>query len=154
MNDEGPYAPPTAPLEEPDPQAYVPAPKPVAVAVGLLFFSLLLGAYRAVLDPNTLPDDTPGWFGALVRVVSFLLMGALYLLILRRRNWARVLFLVFFTVGLMSWVVFGPPQSVNTTSRWIVYTAQALLGLAASVLLLLPGSSAWYRSRHRPRHAA
>ena len=145
-----PYAPPTAPVADP-PFEGTTRPRAASFAVRMLWSALVLGVLQLVSELFTMARTGPG-----PAIVGTIAGGCLALAILalftfhlgRRRNWARIVFIVLFWLGIaitaMTWqrtlaTLRGPPLDLTLT------LLQYLLQAASVILLSTPGVAAWYK---------
>ena len=99
--------------------------------------------------------DVTIWIALAALAAPAVIVIILALLMVNRRNWARILLLL---VGLISVpsaaIAFGALSDDAMASKnnlTIGIGLQALLVLIASVLMFLPSANLWYRTRRRTR---
>ncbi len=119
-------------------------PMQVATAVYLLYAGLLIGVISLIGSFN-LPRDEQiqnisGTFILQTIVLSSAISAFFYYMILRGKNWARILFLVLLVFGVIMDML-GPKHPLHIVS----YTIQTIIGVGAAILLFLPSSSQWFR---------
>ncbi len=116
-------------------------PIQVTTAVYLLYAALVIG----LLGLFDLPGDvqTQNISTALfveTMVLSIAIIAFIYFMILRDKNWARIILLVFFVFGVIMYML-GPKHPLHIVSL----TIQTIIMVAAVILLFLPSSSQWFR---------
>lgn len=122
-----------------------PTERPVEAsrAIWLIAASLVLGVLRCVL----LPPPGPLW----VAYVTVALLAALTFAIARGANWARIVFLVLFLLGLPGMFFIGNLLLQEGPVALGVLTVQTVLQAGALVLLFLPVSTLWFRGQRVPK---
>lgn len=120
-------------------------PAPVASALKLIYASLAIGVVRAALEwPQMMRMMTPGSaIFSLLFTFAFLLWLANR--VARGRNWARIVFLIFFLLGL--------PFSIGPLLQSLGYAPlsgmlgviQLTLQVVALVLMFSRQASPWFR---------
>jgi hypothetical protein len=120
-------------------------PPPVSLAGNLLWASLGFGVIRTGLDWPAIERAAPVAFVVPAMVLTLVVAVWLIVMILKRRNWARIVFLVLFVIGtLMDGPgVFG--EIVERPVQGLCGLAQILLQGAALFLLFRPSAAAWFR---------
>jgi hypothetical protein len=121
----------------------------VTIGVALLWVSIFIGMPVAVWRIATFGGATPApYFGMFLVVYAFLLSVCFWLFgsVSKGKNWARITILV-----ITAFYIAMQPFSLQVTlagplPEAIVRIAQVLLWIAASTLLLVPASRAWYRA--------
>ncbi len=116
-------------------------PMQVTTAVYLLYAALVIG----LLGLFDLPGDVQtqnisATFIAQWVVLFTAMIAFIYYMILRGKNWTRIIFLVFFVSGVIMDML-GPKHPLHIVSL----TIQTIIGVAAVILLFLPSSSQWFR---------
>ncbi len=122
-------------------------PKPVAVAVTLLWVSYAMGLARGLMDFSALTAVASLAYVAFVMFFTFALIAYLIFRIAAGENWARIGFLVMLILGLIptlpqiikEWP--GAPFAAILTVLQLAIQAYALFLLFTS-----PGNS-WFRAR-------
>lgn len=129
-------------------------PAIVSNAVRLLYASLAIGVVRAFLEFNTMVADAPI---GLVLVISAITFGLLLFLIYKiaaGRNWARIVFLVLFVVGVPMSVIPLVHSLAQTPVSGLIGLVQLVVQVIALVMLFQSPSNAWFRSVKQARQAA
>jgi len=142
---QNPYAPPNAPLAD-APEAPPPLPRPVQVrwAVALLSVSLALSVPSTYLQylrgPRVLADQV----ALAVTLMLLVLLAWVYVRIYRGRNWARIVWLVLFVLGVASY--FFPEVGVRPgAAERGLKLVSLLLELVALYLLFSKPGTLWFR---------
>lgn len=117
-------------------------PRSVSLAVGVIGIELVIWAIRQL---SSLPIDSKS-FGSIITLGAFAsgiaIVVILLVFIARRRNWARVAFVILAALSLPGAVV-GIALPGHGTTRLLEALGLAMTVLAA-VLLLLPESNCWF----------
>ncbi len=120
-------------------------PPLVTLANRLLWSSLGLGVLRAAFDWPEIARTGPIAFVLPVMVLTFAVVAFLIVMIARRRNWARIVFLALFVIGTL---MNGPSTVEEILTRPVLGLCglmQILLQGGALFLLFRPPASAWFR---------
>ena len=124
-----------------------PRPARVSLALNLLWITIALGAFRLWRGWAELTAAAP--MAIVVGTVVFVI-GVLAVLLVfmgMRMNWARIVYLLLFIVGLPS----GAKGIVHALDADALVGAisivQIALQIIALVLLFMPESNAWFRNR-------
>ena len=133
-----PYAPPKTELAEPISERQA-QPKPAKFAVWLIAASLALGALKLA----AVPVPGPAWLGLVILGV----LAAFTVAIAKGANWARIVFLILFLIGLPGMSLIKDQLVQEGFVSASIAVVQTLLQLAATVLLFLPVSNAWFRNK-------
>ena len=113
----------------------VNVPKPVLLSVTLMLVIHGVGLRQLILLSRTL--GVPLWMPYSTLVVAYLLLAALFVMILRGKHWARSAYTVVGVVGVVS--ALGHITALSAPG-WLVAAAKVL----ALVLLYVPASSLWF----------
>ena len=140
-----PYAPPSAEVADAVPPPKGSPPRPVAIAVRLLWLSLFLGVPSLVLVVLRSPSGTATSVGVVLQLALFALAAYLNVCIHRGKNWARVISLIFTLIGLM-FLAFIPSPSDVSVIEWLLAVASAALDVVAMYLLFSKPGSSWFKS--------
>ena len=124
-------------------------PKPVAVAVTLLWVSYVMGLARGLMDFSALTAVASLAYVVFVMFFTFVLIAYLIYRIAAGENWARIAFLVMLILGLIPTL----PQLIKewSTAPFAATLSVLQLAIQAYALFLLftsPGNS-WF-SRKKP----
>jgi len=120
-------------------------PPPVTLATYLLWASLGLGVIRFAFDWPMIERAAPAAFVLPVMAVTLGVLVWLIVMIMKRRNWARITFLVLFVIGTL---MDGPGALDEVLTRplpGLCGVAQILLQGVALFLLFRPPASTWFR---------
>ena len=126
-------------------------PSSVRTAVVLMFVSLGLGFVRTILEWDSVVERAAPIGGALVVVVVQAVVIVFFtwvtLMIARGRNWARVLYTVFFVIGLpfvgLGMLKLLPVAPVSA----MLGILQAVLQVVAVIFLFRAGSRGWFKKK-------
>lgn len=124
-------------------------PVHVTIAVVILCIALVNGLVLAAINfAFILPEETPQMVATIgiVFAVITVCIGAFFIYkIFTGRNWARIVFLIFFIIGL----AFAAPTAIGLLSMFPVMGMLNLIGLAARVvalvLLFTAASNQWFQ---------
>jgi hypothetical protein len=120
-------------------------PAIISNVVKLLYATLGIGVLRAVLEFQTLVQQTSVIFILFIWAVVFGVMWFLIHKIGSRRNWARITFLILFIVGL-PFSVLPLLQSLSATPvSGLIGILQVVGQIVALVMLFQGTSNAWFR---------
>jgi len=124
-----------------------PRPARVSLALNLLWITIALGAFRLWRGWAELTAAAP--MAIVVGTVVFVI-GVLAVLLVfmgMRMNWARIVYLLLFIVGLPSGAK-GIVHALDTDALvGAISIVQIALQIIALVLLFMPESNAWFRNR-------
>jgi hypothetical protein len=123
-------------------------PKKIGHAVRLLYATLAIGVVRGVMEGSANSAAAGLVFTMFIAVAVLGFMGWLIFMIGRRRNWARITFLVLFLLGSPAILLLVRSFAANPVSGFLGF-AQVVLQAAALVFLFQPESSAWFRGANR-----
>jgi hypothetical protein len=142
--ERNPYAPPVSAVADPV-EVRSERPNEVTLAVKLLWASFFIGIGGVFLRPQQ--QQVPFIAILIVSALAFAFWGWVITRIASGRNWARILFFVLVTIGVIVAVIFLP----TTIS---LYAARPLSGVLAAVnyvleiytlyLLLTVPARAWF----------
>jgi len=122
-------------------------PQKVNIAVTLIYASLVLGGIRFLLDLSAKREPMAlALFSFIVFGLVSMLLASLVVLIGRRKNWARVTFLVLYLIGLLPYVVLLSESLVSNPLSSLVGFVHMILQGIASMLLLQREASVWFRN--------
>ena len=119
-------------------------PPEVVLAVNILWVSLLVGLAKLILDQARISAMGPAWLANFIFVFISLLFTFLILKISSGKNWARIVCLIFFVLGLLPAFPiilkeFGAVPIVGALS-----VLQVLLQAYALFLLFFSTGRAWF----------
>jgi len=158
--DRNPYAPPTAPVNDPAAAVEAPMDRPrtVTLAVRLMWVSMVIGALNLIFGWNDLmamdeiakdaPANALGVIKAVVvvmLVISFAFYSWVIVKMGQGRNWARVVLVILMALSLLSNPFSGIPKLGVLLGLMGVVTFA--LELASLVLIYMPASRPWFQPR-------
>jgi hypothetical protein len=124
-----------------------PRPARVNFALNLLWITIALGVFRLWRGWGELTSAAPT---AIVAGTAVFVIGVLALLLVfigMRKNWARIVYLLLFLIGVPSGAK-GIVHALDTDALvGAISIIQIALQLIALVLLFHPESNAWFRNR-------
>ena len=119
-------------------------PKPVAVAVTLLWVSYAMGLARGLMDFSALTAVASLPYVMFVMFFTFVLIAYLIYRIAAGENWARIAFLVMLILGLIPTL----PQLIKewSTAPFAAILSALQLAIQAYALFLLftPPGNSWF----------
>jgi len=148
MVDPNPYAPPKAAVADVEARTN-PGQKPdtVKYAVALIWTSYGLGVLGTVIKmfKGEFPYQLAPLPGALAFAAAQLPTVWFTLKLAAGRNWARIVWIVLFGVGLLSTILFYKVVLAAAKDYMWIAVLQTVLGLAVFIVLLTPSVSRWYK---------
>ncbi|MDQ6683723.1 MAG: hypothetical protein M3Z16_01235 [Pseudomonadota bacterium] len=148
MADDNRFTPPGSPVEDVPPKPQGQPPGHVALAVRLLWISLVIGLPILFVPAAESVSASARAAGFMVQLAMFVFAAYLNLCIARRRNWARIVSLVLFLLGLVL-MAFAPATVTVTLLEKVINIAGLLLDGAAMYLLFTPPGSSWFEAKPR-----
>jgi len=150
MESSNPYAPPKAVVDDVSSGTEPPRPAQVTRSLQLFWTAIGIGFISAIL--NYLLADTPGMSKAaligttlITWAIGFLIMWWILSSIGKGKNWARIVQLVLFILGILGMLmVFAMPQQVSGII-WVLYAVQMSLNVWGMILLFSGPANAWFR---------
>jgi hypothetical protein len=150
MESKNPYAPPKAVVDDVSSGAAPPRPAQVTRALQLFWTSIAIGFLSGIL--NLLLTDQPGMSKAaligstvIAWSIGFLITWWILSSIGKGKNWARIVQVVFFIIGILGiLMVFTMPQKISAII-WVLYAIQMSLNVWGMTLLFSSPSNAWFR---------
>lgn len=145
---DNPYRPPSARVADvADPVAGT-RPRVVSIILWLLWVNIAIEILDKILDVR---DAWPTVSIAVVpSAITTIMVGVLCWLIFmigRRRNWARITYALLFAFGMIFHLVSWQNTLQSPPRELIAIVLQSVLQLSAMILVFLPASNAWFRSR-------
>ncbi len=119
-------------------------PESVIRAVKLLWFAVGLGLIKVFLDFASWKTEGYLFFTFLGIVVMLILYAILITKISHGKNWARVLFLVLFSIGLLPAVPELFKELASSPLLGVVSCLQIIIHCYAMFLLFSKPGSSWY----------
>lgn len=130
------YSAPNAALTPP-----LERPLSVVLAIWLFAGSCAVGVLDAYIF-RALPPKLPA---AIAIGIIFLLVTGVALFLYARNNWARWIIIILLAANVVMFPI--ATEHMTDPSSRIAYPTQVFIQLIVVVLLLLPASSRWYRSK-------
>ena len=132
-------------------------PSRVGQAVTVLYVTLGIGVLRSIMEAQRFPQGLSVGFVMFVMFVTFAVLGLLCLfvyMIAKGRNWARITFLVLFTIGIpFSVLPLLQSLAANPVSG-LLGVAQVVLQFVALTFLFQKPSSDWFKEKRSPPRSA
>jgi hypothetical protein len=127
----------------------VTAIKPVAIrrAIGLLWASLAIGVVKTPLDWVYLTSRASGAFNAFVIIVTFAIMVFFIWKIGQGKNWARIVFLVLFLLGIVPFFFIVRSEFARSPASGILSTVQSGLQAVGFFLVFTSPGKEWFQPR-------
>ena len=145
-----PYQPPKSRVADAADFGALPMPRPrlVSIAVWRLWADIAFELLYKVYDARV--QEQPIRLATTASIVTLILVGVMSGLVFmtgRRRNWARITYAIAFALG-MSYFATHWREVLDGPFRGVVsIVLQSILQFVAMVLLFLPSSNEWFRSR-------
>jgi len=124
-------------------------PDHVTNGIRILWASVVLGALRVVVAPIDAGSEVQPGFGVVVGGGTIVVIGTMVWLISTGRNWARILFLILFILGLpaMVWAVVAGESILPRPWEVGFSFLQGALQLAGLLFLFTTASNVWFKQR-------
>ena len=120
-------------------------PQNVSIGVNLQYLSLTLGLLIAYIDPVGAMHKVDPVVAVAILGVIFLILAFLIFMISLGQNWARILFLVLFVLGVVP-TIMGIPKTLNISlAAGMLSTIQLVLQAVSAVLFFTPSAGPWFR---------
>jgi hypothetical protein len=143
-----PYRPPAARVEDVAELAATPRPRVVSFVLWLLWANIAIEILDKILDVR---DAWPMMSIAVVATsITMIVVGALCWLIFmigRQRNWARITYALLFAFGMIFHLVNWRNALQSPPRELVAIVLQSGMQLSGMILVFLPASNAWFRSR-------
>ena len=128
-------------------------PNLVVCAAALVVLSAILAVMRFAIDYDLIVQSGYEVEAIVVFAISLGSMLFFAYMALKGRNWARVVFLIVVSIGLLpALAVVGEELRRNAFLGFFILT-QAICQVAAIVMFFLPKSNDWYREIKATRQA-
>ena len=126
--------------------------RPPSVSRGLLllYASLGIGLIRSAMGFPRFAQMSSVGFAVSVQVVVFAIFLVLLVFIARRKNWARIAFLVIFMLGVPPSMGLLLDSLSGTPMSGVLGLLQVALQIVALVLLFRSEAAAWFRQVSTP----
>jgi FtsH-binding integral membrane protein len=129
-------------------------PKNVLLAVRLLWATIALGLMSTALYWNDkisqLPADfpmNPELFASIVLFITFSFLVWIMWQVSRGRNWARLLYLIVFLIGLPLYIPALLVEFDHSVGKGIFSTIITFMQLAALILLFTKEGNVWFKEQ-------
>lgn len=125
-----------------------PTNQPIYIkrAVILIIFALALSFIKLGIDYDYISSIAPIRFTIIGLVCTVLIVLFLAYKIWTGRNWARIIFTVFFVIGIYPALLLLPVEAHRNVVVLLASSLQILLQTVAIVYMFLPISNAWFKS--------
>ena len=123
------------------------ATKPAIIqsAISLLWASLAIAAVKVVLDWANFVGRGSAAFTAFIMIFTFAVIGFVVVKIGQGKNWARVIFLVVFVVGIVTAFLTLRSEFAQSRLLGILSIVQAALQATALYFIFTSPGKEWYR---------
>ena len=116
-------------------------------AIEFLYLSLGIGIVKSLLDFSHLSSKTSAVFTLSVLIFTFAFLIFLIIKISGGRNWARIVFLIFFLLGVPLAIPLYLEEFRKNVFLGSLSSIQVILQVAALILLFMKNSNLWFRTR-------
>ena len=121
-------------------------PKNVSLGVNLQWISLLIGVIIAAFDPADTAHHSPVPGGLLsIMATTVVIVGFLNYMVLRGKNWARIIFLVMYLFGIIPYILTLPHSFHLSVISGTASVIQSVLQLIALVLFFSASARPWFK---------
>lgn len=128
-------------------------PTQIERAVILLAFSLVVSFLKLGLDYDYIASLAPIQSTIAVMIITVLVMLFIYYKIWTGRNWARIIFTVFFIIGILPTLLILPAEVNRNALVFLASIVQILAQVLAIIYMFLPVSNAWFKSIKQAKSA-
>jgi hypothetical protein len=128
----------------------MPRPKQVDRAVMLLWLSLALAVPLIYLEGARDPQTWLHPAALIFMAVIFAIAAALNVLIYKGHNWARIVVLIFYVIGLISLLASSDEPVPAGAAEHALNVLTLVIDSIALYLLFTPPGSQWFRKRGGP----
>lgn len=127
--------------------------RPRSVILGIYLYLLALSLGMPTVAINMAKSSS--FSSAIVSLTTFAIFAAIALWVTRKiylgRNWARVIFLVLFLLGLVGLILDDlQPEHIQHQVGVFLFWVQTLLSGTSVVMWFLPSSNRWFRYTQSP----
>ena len=128
-------------------------PTHIKSAVILIIFSLVIGFIKLALDYDFITSLAPILTTVIILVITALIMLFFAYKIWVGRNWARIVFTVFFVIGVYPAILLLPAEADRSVLIFLSSILQVLLQIVAIIFMFLPTSNTWFKSVKAAKNA-
>lgn len=121
-------------------------PRYINNAVMLICLSPIIGIFKIVLDYDFVLSLGPIQSTMITMTLITLIMLFLVYKIWQGRNWARIVFFIFFVLGIYPAMLLMPAEAERSIAVVIGSILQTVSQFAAIILMYLPASNTWFKS--------
>ena len=122
------------------------APKTVELAVLFTFLAIMTGMTEFILELAGIGQQTIEIENyEMTAIIGFAINFVFMILFLKKQNWARILFTVFFFLGLLALVPIVKEEFKSDLIGAFSSILQTVFELAAIMLLFSKTSNAWFK---------
>jgi len=122
------------------------APKTVELAVLFTFLAIMTGMTEFILELAGIGQQTIEIENyEMMAIIGFAINFVFMILFLKKQNWARILFTVFFFLGLLALVPIVKEEFKSDLIGAFSSILQTVFELAAIMLLFSKTSNAWFK---------
>lgn len=143
-----PYAPPSTEVADTTPPPKGPVPRSVALAVRLLWLSLLLAVPSLFIVVSRSQGGVETAVKVALQLGLFALAAYLNVCVYRGKNWARVVLLIFTVIGVLLLAFVPNPPDLTMTER-LLNAVSTTLDVVAVCLVFAKSGSAWFKNTPR-----
>ena len=128
-------------------------PTHIKSALILIVISLLVGFIKFALDYDFITSLAPIQTMVVIMVITALVMLFFAYKIWTGRNWARIVFTIFFVIGIYPAFLLLPAEANRSVLVFLGSILQVLLQVAAIIFMYLPTSNNWFKSVKSAKNA-
>ena len=133
-------------MENPETADNIELPRTIAIAIGLYGLDIAIGIVRDIFRFPEIPSNIRV-FMLIMTVVLNVLFAYLVLQILNGKNWARVLSLILFLIGIpRSYTLIRREFPTLSLTTWLIIIEIVLEGLAL-ILIFTSSGNEWFKSK-------
>ena len=132
-----------------------PTNQPIHIkrAVISIIFALVVSFIKLGIDYDYISAVAPIKFTIIGLVFTVLILMFLAYKIWTGRNWARIIFTVFFVIGIYPALLLLPLEADRNVVVLLASILQILLQIVAIIYMFLPLSNAWFKSIKQAKSA-
>lgn len=122
-------------------------PRRITIAIKLLYLNLGIGILRSFLEAARLTSSAPAPIGFIVviQIVTLAIIMFLIYIIGKGKNWARIIILVLFLIGLPFSIRPLLQSLAANLFSGLLGIAQTILQIIALIFLFQKASSDWFK---------